>query len=228
MTQMLLVAPAELAHMLAIESRAATGRSAAPDQARSVDVLLPGVVQAQQIAVHVMVLDLLEQRLHQRRLAGSPHVTDEFPVELVDPEPARRIEPDAFGKAGHAELGLGERLLKRGGEADRLVEVAIVAVPVALPALADPDLHLGRRDGPCRDLVRQRADQGAVDLLEMVGLEQLAEVALARSASMPSCLGNLAESFLKASLALRLFFQRRKNTSASAARIRLRSPSAHR
>src|SRR5690606_36792230 len=101
----LLITPAELAHMLAVEApprgnwrrRRGVGRVHMP---------LPSVVQTQQVAIDVVILDLLEQRAHQRRLPGALHAPYEFSIKLVDPMPALCIALDAFLEAGHAACRL--------------------------------------------------------------------------------------------------------------------------
>ena len=100
-----------------------------------------------------------------------------FPVELVEPVPARHIAADALFRRGHAQVRFRQRLLELRRESDRLIYVLIRSVPVALAAGAHPAEDIGGADGLGRHGMHQRADNVPVDLLEMVGGDEIAEVA---------------------------------------------------
>ena len=75
-------------------------------------------------------------------MTAALHVVDEFAIELVELVPAADIPFHPFCGAGHSQIGLGQRLLEFGGKANRLIDVLIAAIPMALPAFSDPFQHL--------------------------------------------------------------------------------------
>ena len=87
-----------------------------------------------------------------------------------------------------------------GGVIDRLVQMPVFAIPVALPPLANPDRHVtaGGRAGCHRP--HQVADDLLVDQPEIIQLDQLAEIPLGQILLNAEHLGAFAREGLESRL----------------------------
>src|SRR6056297_4313753 len=101
-------------------------------------------------------------------MAAALHMVDEFAIELVELVPAADIPLHPLGRARHPQIGLGQRLLEFSRKADRLIDILVGTIPMALPALTDPFQPLGCAYGLGRHRMNKLSDDVAIDFLEMV------------------------------------------------------------
>ena len=171
----LLVLAAELGSLLGVEGALARIAGDCPIR-HAGHLVLPGIVQLQQEAVGVAVFHCVIELCQQGGMPAFLHVVDELAVELIELVPTGHIPLHALGWAGHAQIGLGERLLELGSKPDRLVDILISGIPMALAAFAHPLQHFGRTDGLGRHRVDHLADDVPVDLFKMVNRHQRPEI----------------------------------------------------
>ncbi len=102
----------------------------------------------------------------------------ELAVELVYPIPRAAVPLQAVSQALHGEVRLVEGVEETCGIFDCLVEVAVFGVPAALPSAAHPERDIACGNGAGRCLPHQVADDLLIDQLEVVKVDQIAEIPL--------------------------------------------------